>query len=255
MSARGPRADVLDPEQLARLRHERGADLEARRLASGSTPATCATLTTRSRSRIVSLNSRGGTSSIASRRSAADVVEVDLLERRRLDVGRAAEAVEEPQARGDVLVVVDAPRALALLDAPAALGQQRARPRRLDLMAGVAPRAAVVGALGVDRQVELAEDLLERLHEALGHDVALPRRPAAAEQVDRVRDAQDLGRADRVLGAVRGAQHAPAAIGEARDALADEHEPGDRGPQQDVVGERRELGAGDLVAAHHRALE
>ena len=99
------------------------------------------------------------------------------------------------------------------------------------------PRSASVS------RVQLAEQLLERLH-ALRHEAfALPRRPIAAdEQVVRVRDPHFLVVPEHVWRAGVVAQYPAALRRISSDAVADEDELRDRWRQNRMLEQRPQLG-------------
>ena len=188
-------------------------------MVSGSTRPACATETTRSRSRIVSLNSRGGTSVTGMVRQVPAWTKVTSSR----VASSASAAVPAPPSREHQAVIFSAWKVR-----PKPTSKSATQPRPVNSPA--ARRASTcwpayrrggrpVAGLGGGGHVELAEQLPERLPSLRGEQLVLQLRPfAAGQQVDRVRDAQ-RGAVQRA----RSERPGPAAPGgrrrEAGDAL------------------------------------
>jgi hypothetical protein len=159
--------DVVEPEQLGGLFDQRTPHLQRRGARLRVHAATVRDGDDQASSRTVSLNSRGGTSSIASARSVAAWKNATVS-----SIGSAAcAAVRKPWSSFARAVTPSAWKVRIAthlpVEHPPARTEQRRRPPHLQLVPGVATGTGDAVPLRGGRHVRLPEDLLERGPRAL----------------------------------------------------------------------------------------
>lgn len=127
-----------------------------------------------------------------------DLAEPYAFEGQAFDFGGREERFQYFYPRRDAAFMKGAARALIRVVDPPPAGQQCHGLARMYLVSGVAPRDAPFGPLRVGQHVELAKDLLERLHAFGGEAVVLPTVPGACLQ-----KVVGVGEADLLVGAQR----------------------------------------------------
>src|SRR5262245_16858615 len=123
-------------------------------------------------------------------------------------------------------------------------------------MSRVTSRADAFVAFGLRQHVELAEHLLERLHDLAPQTIALPVRPlASGEEIVRMREPNARVRLERGERTVVAAQSRTVVGRDAAATVAHDDEATEERREHGMRHELDEFRAGEHVAADHRVLE